>query len=194
MTMTMARTTSVDLSVHLDTVGFSPADRPDLAAFNIWSNSFPYEELERTPDGAVRVGAVGFDVVADGRGTPDHVRCAGQYVELPRGHYDWIHLLAAAERRTEDTVLLHFGDGVVEPEWLRVSDFWPQSPAWFGERDGLAFTTLHYPRHVQQDLEPSLWRTRVPVPREQPLTGLRLPDNPAIHVFAIELESARWTS
>jgi hypothetical protein len=194
MTMTTARTTSVDLSAHFDTTGFSPPDHPDLAAFNIWSNSFPYEQLERTPEGRVRVGAIDFEVAADGRGSCDHIRCAGQYLELPPGRRDWIHFLAAAERRTEDAVLLHFEDGMVDPEWLRVSDFWPQTPAWFGERDGLTFDTLHYPRHVQDTMGPSLWRTRVAVPRERTLIGLRLPDNPAIHVFAIELEPSRWTS
>jgi hypothetical protein len=34
---------------------------------------------------------------------------------------------------------------------------------------------------------PAIWRTRVPVPRETELAALHLPDNSAIHIFAITL-------
>jgi hypothetical protein len=36
-----------------------------------------------------------------------------------------------------------------------------------------------------------VWRHRVPVPREADLTAVRLPDNPAIHIFAMTLLEAR---
>jgi hypothetical protein len=187
-------TRSVDLAEHVDNVGFSSAARTDLAAFNIWSNSLPFEQLPITRDGHVDVGPVTFRLLADGQGNADNVRCAGQLVAVPPGHYDWIHLLAAAERRTEDAVLLHFTDASIDPERLRVSDFWPETEAWFGERDGIRFGALHYPRHVQPEMGPALWRERIPVTREGPLAAIRMPDNPAIHVFAMELQIAERDS
>jgi hypothetical protein len=133
------------------------------------------------------LGGVPFrfpDEQPDGR---DNLRCSGQLIPVPVDRYDWFYLLAAGERRTEDEVLLHYAGGAVDPEWIRVSDFWPETPPRFGEQESLRCRTLHYPRHVQDRMGPVIWRERVPVPREEPLAAVRLPDNPALHVFAITL-------
>jgi hypothetical protein len=180
-------TTMLELRPHLDNIGITRADDLAGGAFNIWSNTFPAEHLPPVDaDGCVEVGGLPFRFPATGCG-PDNVRCAGQHVAVPAGRYDWIHLLAGAERRTEDPLLLHFADGNTDPEWLRVPDFWPQTPPHFGVADGVVFPVMHYPRHVQRDMAPAIWRVRVAVPRESELVGIHLPDNPAIHVFAVTL-------
>ena len=46
---------------------------------------------------------------------------------------------------------------------------------------------MHYPHHVQPNVPARLWEQRVPVTRRAVLTALRLPRNPAVHVFAITL-------
>lgn len=180
----------VDLGEHFDNRGITAADDLGGGAFNIWSNTFAAEELPE-PGGLVEIGAVRFRFPAPRADGRDNLRCAGQLIAVPPGRYDWIHLVAAAERRTEDVAHLHYADGAVDPEWLRVSDFWPQTPAWFGERPAALGTRLHYPRHVQHDMGPAIWRPRIPVPREEELTAVHLPDNPAIHVFALSLVAAR---
>lgn len=180
----------VDLSGHFDNRGLSPAADTGAGAFNVWSNSFPAEELP--PDGSrVTVGGIGFDFPVRAPGGQDNLRCGGQLIELPPGRYDWLYLLAAAERRTEDLLHLHFADGSVDPEWLRVSDFWPQTPDRFGALPAYRCTVLHYPRHIQAGVDPVIWRHRVPVPRHAELVGVRLPDNPAAHLFALTLLPAR---
>jgi hypothetical protein len=40
-------------------------------------------------------------------------------------------------------------------------------------------------------MDGQIWLTRVPVVRRVPLASVRLPDNPAIHVFAMTLERSR---
>jgi hypothetical protein len=177
----------VDLSAHFDNTGITRLDHLSGGAFSIWGNTFPAEEL---PDGpTMQSGGVSFRFPDRGPGG-DNIRCAVQFIELPSGRYDWIYLIAAAERRTEDAMLLHYADGSIDPEWLRVSDFWPETPGRFGERESLRCRSLHYPRHVQTPMGPALWRERVPVPREVALAGIRFPDNPAIHVFALTLTGA----
>jgi hypothetical protein len=180
----------VDLADHFDNRGLSTVASKGEGGFNVWANTFPAEQLP-APDSEVVVGCVRFRFPAKGSGGVDNLRCTGQLVAVPRGRYDWIHLLAAAERRTEDVVYLHFADGSADPEWLRVSDFWPQTPGRFGEWEAFRCTVLHYPRHVQRGMGPVVWRHRVPVPREADLTAVRLPDNPAIHIFAMTLLEAR---
>jgi hypothetical protein len=156
---------------------------------NVWGNSLPAEHL---PLGAeVRVGGVRFRFPDAGRG-PDNLRCEGQFLPVPAGRYDWLYLLAASERRTEDTVALHFAGGGVDFEPLRVSDFWA-APAWFGEVEAFRCPVMHYPHHVQAGVPALLWCQRLPVTRLAELTGVRLPRNLAVHVFAATLVGTpRW--
>ncbi|MFE5734746.1 hypothetical protein ACFQ7A_28045 [Streptomyces sp. NPDC056528] len=179
----------VDLAPHADNTGITGADGLSGGAFNLWGNTYPADELPTA--GTAVVDGLPFRFPLGPPGEPDNVRCAGQLIELPPGRYDWIQLLAAAERRTEDQVLLHYADGSVDPEWLRVSDFWPETASRFGGVPAYTCTRLHYPRHVERKFGPTLWRHRVPVPRESPLAAIRLPDNPAVHVFAMTLVPAR---
>ena len=174
----------VPLSTHVDNVGTSQAAATAAGRFNVWGNSFAAERLPAP--GRVEVGGVSFEFPRVGTGRPDNVRCAGQYVEVPRGEYDWVHLLAAAERRAEDELALHFADGAVDFEALRVSDFWA-APAAFGERLAFESPAMHYPHHVQSDVPAMLWEQRVPITRRAEVVGLRLPRNVAVHVFAISL-------
>jgi hypothetical protein len=172
--------TSIDLTPWLDCRAITAVGERARGGLSIWGNSLPAEQVPR--GSRVLVGQVPFDLAA---GDVDHIRCARQLVPVPTGRYDWLYLLAAAERRSEDPVYLHFDDGAVDPEWLRVSDFWPETRPRFGERPAFACDRLHYPRHTQPGFGPTVWRQRVAVPREAPLAAIRLPDNPAIHIFAL---------
>ncbi|MER7515583.1 hypothetical protein [Streptomyces sp. NPDC126499] len=176
---------TVDISAHLDNTAISAATNTKAGAFNVWGNSFAAEYL---PAGGSLVHVAGvpfrFPPVCDG---PDNIRCAGQFLALPEGRYDWIHVLAASERRCEDTVELHFADGSVDAEALRVSDFW-SAPAWFGEVKAFESLVMHYPHHVQRDVSAVMWAQRVPVTRRAGLAGVRLPRNVAVHVFALTLQ------
>jgi hypothetical protein len=177
---------AVPLDEHLNNVGATSAGDTGDGAFNVWGNSFAAEHMP--PPGPVAVDGVRFDFPAVGTGEPDNVRCEGQLVEVPAGAYDWLYALAAAERRAEDEVALHFEDGAVDFEALRVSDFWAAEAA-FGERVAAESPVMHYPRHVQPNVPARLWLQRVPVTRRATLEAIRLPRNVAIHVFALTLRT-----
>jgi hypothetical protein len=177
----------IDLSDHLDNVGTTSTGNTDAGRFNVWGNSFAADGL---PGGRVVVDAVPFVLPEPGSGAPDNVRCNGQYIPLPAqdDRADWIYLLAAGERRVEDEIALHFTDGAVDFEPVRVSDFWAAPPA-FGET--LAFSTLmHYPIHTQFGVPATIWCQRVPVTRRAALAGLGLPENLALHIFAATVQPA----
>ncbi|HEX5120917.1 MAG TPA: hypothetical protein VFW65_37515 [Pseudonocardiaceae bacterium] len=174
----------VDLTAHTNCVGIEPSPRPGRGAFNIWYNTFPLEDLP--PAGStVDVGGVPFRMPAADGVRSDNVRCRGQRMDLAAGRVDWLYLLAAAERRTEDVVTVHYADGTSHAQWLRVSDFWPQTPARFGELLAFRTTSMLYPNHVDHRMAPAIWRQRVPVPEPDGVVAMTLPDNPAIHVFAL---------
>lgn len=178
----------VDLAPVFDNDAISTAANPGDGRFNVWGNSLPAESLPASRS-LVYVHGVPFRFPPKEDGELNNVVCRGQLLRLPPVSADWLHLLAAAERRAEDTVHLHYGDGAVDPEWLRVSDFWP-APARFGELLAFRCPVMHYPHHVQAGVEGQLWLTRVPVPRRSPLAALRLPANVAVHVFALTVEEA----
>jgi hypothetical protein len=182
----------VPLAAHLNNVGATSRRDTGSGAFNVWGNSFAAEHLPGP--GPVVVDGVSFDFPAVGTGEPDNVRCAGQLVEVPPDAYDWLYLLAAAERRAEDEVALHFEGGAVDFEALRISDFWASEAA-FGERIAFESPVMHYPRHVQPKVSALLWIQRVPVTRRATLEAIRLPRNVAVHVFALTLRrrsEAEW--
>lgn len=184
----------VELDRLRNNVGITAASHTGVGAFNVWRNSLPAEELPlgRTidihgvPFAFPLAGSGGGENGQRGQGTPDNVRCEGQLLALPPGRYDWLYLLAAAERRVEDEIAFHFADGAVDFEPLRVSDFWAAEPA-FGERAAFTTTAMHYPHHVQRNLSAMIWCQRVPVTRGAPIHAARLPQNIAVHVFAATL-------
>ncbi len=159
----------------------------DSGRLNAWGNSFPAGELP-APGTVTEVAGVPFlwpRAHADG----DNVRCEGQVVDVPPGRYDWIHLLAASERRSEDTLWAHYDDGHADPLRVGISDFLDGTPA-FGELPAFRTARMHYPHHVQERLPTTMWLTRVGLPRRGTLRSLRLPRSVAMHVFALTLLTA----
>lgn len=176
----------VDLTAYWNNRSITAEHETGAGGVNIWRNSFPAEHLP--PPGAhVSVDEVPF-LFPRQTSAGDNLRCEGQFIKVSTGSYDWIQLLASAERRVEDTVALHFSDGQIDFEAIRVSDFWA-APAWFGETVAYRTSQMHYPHHVQQGVPATLWSQRVPVTRRSSLTGVRLPRNIALHVFALTLQT-----
>jgi hypothetical protein len=186
-----AQAVVVDLAEHFNNVGITARTNLADGRFNVWRNSFPADEL---PDGsgAFTPAGIPFHFPRSGDGRPDNVVCRGQRISLPPGRYDWIYLLTCSERRTEDVVHLHYRDGAADPEWLRVSDFWPAAPRHFGEVEAIGCERIHFARHVQANNGPRIWQQRIPVPRQEDLMYLRLPENIAVHIFAMTAVSAAW--
>jgi hypothetical protein len=175
------RQTPVKLGTHRNNAGITAADTTGAGRFNVWRNSLPAAEL---PLGrSINVDGVAFAFPPAGPGRFDNVRCEGQFVTVAPGLYDWCYLLAAGERRVEDEVALHFEDGAVDFEAVRVSDFWA-APAVFGESAAVTTSVMHYPQHVQAGVPARIWCQRIPVTRRAVLRALRLPHNVALHVFA----------
>jgi hypothetical protein len=176
------------LTELFNNVAFTGPDTLGNGRLNVWGNSLPIGTL---PAGRIRVSGVEFDVAAPDGVAPDNVRCTGQLVHLPDGTAaDWLHLLVTSERRCEETVHLHYASGAVDPEWIRVSDFWPAT-GHFGEVLAARSAGMHYPHHIQPDLGGQVWSVRVPAVRREPLRSVRLPDNAALHLFALTVEGVR---
>lgn len=179
----------LDIGAHRNNVAATETNELGAGQLNVWRNSLPAEELPQTE--LLQTRGVAFLLPRFGGGRPDNVRCASQYIACAPGRYDWLYLLCAAERRCEDLLAMHYEDGAVDFEPIRVSDFWQGEPA-FGEAEAFATSQMHYPFHVQPGIAGTVWLQRVPVTRMAVLVGVCLPDNVAIHVFAATLAPCTW--
>lgn len=179
----------MDLTGHLNNKSVTTESGKKNGRLNVWRNTIPSQHFAAA---GTRVEIDGIPYALGGaEDAPegyDNVRCAGQYLPVPEGSYDWIRFLATSERRTETEVAVHFADGQVDFEPLRVSDLW-HAPAWFGESVAFRTPTMHYPHHVQERVAAGVFGVRVPVTRQTPVRGLRLPRHVAVHVFALTLQS-----
>jgi hypothetical protein len=177
----------VDLSACWNNDGISYAHNRTDGWFNVWGNTFPAEALPASGS-LLRVAGVPFRFPSKEDGQRNNVCCCNQVVPVPPAYYDWVYVLAASERRTEDLVYLEYTSGRGDYEWLRISDFWPETPARFGEVEAVRTPYMYYPRHTQHNMRPVIWCQRIPVTRQQEqLAQIRLPDNIAIHLFALTL-------
>lgn len=179
----------LDLLGWRNNVGITAHTATGVGALNVWRNSLPAEEVPAGKE--LVVEGVPFAFPEAGNGEPDNLRCEGQTVPFPQGRFDWIYLLAAGERRVEDEIALHFADGSVDFEDIRVSDFWAAAPH-FGETLAQETSAMHYPHHVQRGVSGMIWCQRVPVVRRAELCAVRLPANAALHVFAATLCRQVW--
>lgn len=173
----------LDLQPLFNWDSISYANNPSDGTFNVWKNAFPAEELPAS-NSLVEVDGIPFRFPPKEDGQMNNIRCSGERLDVPPDRYDWIYILAASERRAEDTVYLHFTSGAIEMEWFRISDFWPGGPQRFGEVEAFRCQHMHFPRHIQTGQAPVIWMQRIPIARQEPLAWIRLPNNIAIHLFA----------
>lgn len=178
----------VDLTPYADCIGVAPGDTSAGGAFNIWGNTFPADELP-APGRPFHLDGVTFTLLAaDGR-TPDNVRAvaSGSTSTLPA----WTESTSWPPRSgaprtpwwssTATAPDVHSGCGCPTsgPRRRPVSRN--------GWRCGAAGCST--PRHSQDRMAPAIWAQRVGVAVPQEAVALVLPDNPALHLFAVTLVS-----
>lgn len=188
---TASRFHLLDLTKHFNNDGIAYAANLKDGRFNVWWNTFPAEELPAS-NSTVTVEGVEFRFPPKEDGQMNNLVCTGQYLDVPASYFDWIYVLGAGERRSEDAVYLHYESGAVEKETIRISDFWPGDST-FGEPVAFRTENMYYPKHIQYGHKPTIWLQRIPATRiDDKLVGIRLPENAAIHLFAVTL-MGRWS-
>jgi hypothetical protein len=178
------RYAEVDLSSAFTNNGFYCDGIPRITGFSIFPNAcFPAACLP--PSGSLAVvHGVPFRIPPmDGL---NNIECMGQTVAVPQGRYTRIHLLGASETGSfaEEFQLLHAEGAASLPAGL--SD-WLSAMSAFQER--AAFTSdLTYMAGELRPLRCSIWLQSLPSPTGALLHAIRLPDLPAMRLFAVTLE------
>ncbi len=177
---------TLDLCHHFNNDGISYASNRCDGSFNVWGNTFPAEALPLSLS-IVDIAGVPFLFPPKEDGLLNNMSCFNQEILVEPARYDWLYLLAASERRSEDLICLHYEQKRLEYARLRVSDFWPETPPRFGEVEAFRCPSLHYPHHTQSNMKPVIWRQQIGLADADKLVQMTLPDNIAIHIFALTL-------
>ncbi|MGH6689157.1 MAG: hypothetical protein ACREF4_00530 [Gammaproteobacteria bacterium] len=176
----------VDLTAFFNNDGISSAPNPADGAFNIRGNTFPAEELP--PGGTLcAFHGIPFRFPPTDDGARNNVACVGQDITFPETRIAGFSVLGASDFRSEDDAHVRAPHGQTRRVHLGLSGFWPRSRASFGNRLALSCRRLHYPRHVQANMGPRLWIHSVAFAPVRS-GALSLPDNPALHLFALTLK------
>jgi len=152
-------------------------------------DSYPADQLPKPGDFAPKtLKAVRFRFPDHADGKPNNLACNGQRLDMPKGTYEKLWLLAAAEfGNQEGTGRLVYDKGE-EPFALRVTDWCEARPA-FGEIEAVRCTHRHTWDGQREEKACRIWAVAVPL-REQPLQAIVLPKQPRIHIFAATLVRA----
>lgn len=127
-------------------------------------------------------------------GALNNVSMAGQQIGVPRGQYCLIHVLGVSEGGSfREDVVLEYKDGSTDGETLGLTDC---RPHWgklkFDEQAAIRFDEMHFPPgDPHRNRAPGIcgmWLQTLKVDARKELFAVQLPDNPAMHVFAMTLQ------
>ena len=166
---------------------------------------------ESLPDSGTTIAYNGARFVFPDKsdGVPDNVACEGQDIPLPVGHYCALHVLGMCDWRAfEEPLRLKAPDGTCTETRLGLSDASHYQGLQYGEREALTcslFTPDSLIPHVflfgisppgadyemtETHIEAGIWHQVISLETSRPLTGLVLPDNSSMHLFALTLETS----
>ena len=181
----------LDLTPHFNNDGISSdADLTD-GAFTPDGFSYPEEDLPES-NTILEVDGVVFRFPDKRDGVHNNVSLEGQRICVPEGLYDCLYLLGASECISlEDTLHFTFADGSHGDTLLGLTSWDSGHSLSYGETVAIRCDGYHYPlKHVDTRRTGNfygMWMQNVTICAHRPLVAILLPDNPAMHIFAITL-------
>ncbi len=185
---------AVALPYNIDVVS-SNGNRCD-GAFDDSGISFSAELFPKR----IECEGVGFDLGPDAGGEMNAVECRGQTIELPRGRFNKLYILASASEDTEGTFTLDNESHVIPVQCFnghigqwdsrmvngeRTDDIFGLAPA-FIKRDKLAWVGTHTHGADNTDkLYEFSYIYRYSIDLAGGARTLTLPNNPSIKIFAV---------
>lgn len=158
-------------------------DRSD-GAFSL--TTYPAEELPES-NTIITFNQIPIKFPSKEAGDLNNIECDRQVISIPKNYYQSMYILAACDNGSfEETIELLYENRIV-PANLSVSDWIASSPL-FGEMTVLTCDHVHSPNRDILNLVVKIYLQSVKVDPQTPLIGVKLPDNPCVHLFAVTLE------
>lgn len=182
----------LDLAKLVNNDGISPQAAKKDGNFDLprlkSGSTYPADQLPKAGDFTpAKLKTVRFRFPDPADGKPNNVACDGQRLDVPKGVYRRLWLLAAADTHSQEGTGSLAYEGGDEPFALRVTDWC--SDAAFGEVEAVRCANRHTWDGQREEKACRIWAVAIDL-RDQPLQALVLPKNPHIHVFAATLVRA----
>ena len=180
----------IDLAPYFNNDGIAPLDNPIDGNFDFGGSSFSPDLMPKPGKTVVRNIPFIFPEISKGK---NNVSCEGQRIEIkPATEYSAVLVLGSSSNGDfEGTAQLQFSDGTGSSLDLGLSD-WCREPS-YGEMTAFAFpyrTTID----GRQDISCNIWLQSAMIKGKKKLSGIILPMNENMHVFAITLAAGSDTS
>lgn len=199
----------IDLGPHLNNHGIARQADAGPGGLDGFGTAFAGPTLPRPGASVVRNG-VGFLFAGDGGPRGDNLACEGQRITFAPSRCTALHVLGMCDwRGFAEVLVLVYEDGIPAREVLGLSDGSCFRGRLFGEQEGLIGRLVArdslvphavlfgipipeegYQMH-EMSIAGTIWHQVVPVQPSRVLVGCELPDNPAMHLFALTLEERR---
>ena len=195
----------VDLSPYFDNEGISSVQQKVGGGLESLGTVFRAESL---PESRTIITCNGIDFLFPDKsiGINDNIACEAQEILLPPGHYFALHVLGMSDWRAfEEILILNYLNGTCSEVLFGLSDASCYRGRLYGELEAIQCKLVTLDSlipHVylfgipmpgegyqmkEIETEAKIWHQVIPVETSWPLSGLTLPDNPSMHIFALTL-------
>lgn len=148
--------------------------------------SYPAELLPESNE-IVHVNHVPFKFPSKEDTDLNNIECNKQEIRIAKDFYESMHFMAACDNGSfEETIELVYVDEIVKAK-LCISDWIEYAPL-FGEVTAFTCNHLHASDRDLTDLVSRIWVQSIKIDSGKQLHGIKLPDNPCLHLFAITLQ------
>ena len=197
----------LDLSSHFNNAGIAPDGRPPEGGLDGMGTAFRAQSLP-PPDGPILSQGTPF-LFTGHRESKDNIACEAQEIPLPPGPWPALHVLGMCDWRAfEEPLRLKAPDGTCVETRLGLSDAPRYQGLQYGESVALSCpltapdTSIPLSSLIgtsppgagyemkETRIEAGIWHQVIHLHGHRPLSGLVLPDNPSMHLFALTLVAA----
>ena len=193
----------LDLSPCYNNGGIAPDGRPAAGGLDGMGTAFRAESLP-APGATIVSEGTPFLLAARNRGAKDNIACEAQEIPLPPGAWKALHVLGMCDWRAfEEPLRLKAAGGTCVERRLGLSDAPRYQGLRYGESVALSCplttpdTSIPLASLIgipppgagyemrETRIEAGIWHQLIDLQGLGPLSGLVLPDNPSMHLFAL---------
>lgn len=173
-----------DISPYINNRGFTTHETYKDGFLSLGQSSLPAEQV--TFDSIFYINNVPFVFKKNHIG--DNIEMEGQLLKFSVLKVKNIHILGVSSNGDlYDSINLLYDEQLVERVKVYLSDFLSPQP-YFEDQLALSFTHLNTRVGIKEHYKPNMWYYNVKLPAIPKINGIKLEDNPSMHIFAITFE------
>ncbi|MGN7471965.1 hypothetical protein [Brevibacillus sp. SAFN-007a] len=183
----MSKFWMLNIGPYLNNRGFTTEQNVQDGNLSLGGSSLPVEGVPLDREFVYKNIPFHFTYKLEG----DNIELEGQTIGFPSQFISKIHVIGVSSNGSlSDYLYLLQNDVVVKKAKVCLSDFVETVPA-LGDELAINFEYLHTQVGRNDFYRPNLWYYCVDLEKTYFINGIRLEDNPFMHIFAVTFESEK---